>query len=121
MILFSVGVQSRFAGWCDFVTARLVEHALGPVAMVGANTLEEVALAVIRTEVTHIVICSRQPNAGLRTALAETNGRLLVALEDPRIGVADTVAVHGVGLEPATRVVASSCAAISGHLSASGS
>jgi hypothetical protein len=88
--------------------------------MVGANTLEEVALAVIRTGATHIVICSRQPGAGLRAALGETNGRLVIALEDPRIGIADTVAVHGAGLEPATRVVASSCAAISSHLSASG-
>jgi hypothetical protein len=88
--------------------------------MVGANTLEEIALAVIRTGAPHIVVCSRQPNARLRAALSEATGRFVIALEDPRVGLADTVVVHGAGLEPGTRVVASSCAAISGYLSASG-
>jgi hypothetical protein len=88
--------------------------------MVGANTLEEVAVAVIRSGAPHIVVCSRQPGAGLRAALAESNGRFIIALEDPRVGLADTVAVHRSGLEPGTRVLASSCAAISSQLSASG-
>jgi hypothetical protein len=120
MIFCSFGLQSRFAGWCDSVTARLVEYALGSVAVISANALEELGRAIIKTGAPHLVVCSRLPGAGLRAALAETNRRFVVALEDPRIALADTAFWHRVELEMAAQVVANSCAAISSHLSESG-
>jgi hypothetical protein len=54
MIFFSVGLPGRFAEWCDAVVSRLARHALGSVEVLGANTLEELALAMIRTDASRI-------------------------------------------------------------------
>jgi hypothetical protein len=40
----------RFTEWCDAVVSRLARHALGSIEVLGLNTLEELVLAMIRTE-----------------------------------------------------------------------
>jgi hypothetical protein len=65
MIFFCIGFSSRFAEWCDAVTSRLVQCALGPADVLSLNTLEELAIATIRTRASHLVVCSRQPASGV--------------------------------------------------------
>lgn len=112
MIFFSVGLPGRFAEWCDVVIARLAQRALGPVEVVNLNTLEELALAMIRTAATHFVVCSRQPGGGVQTALAQAGRRFIAVLDEPRAALRDLANRPGFELVAATRAVASSCASI---------
>ena len=73
------------------------------------SALGELALALIRTSATHIVMGARQPDEGLRAALAETKARFVVALDDPRIAVADILIETDADLREITRAVANSC------------
>jgi hypothetical protein len=117
MIFFCIGFPTRFAEWCDNVTSRLVRHALGSAEVLSLNTLEELALGVMRTGAAHFVICSRQPAGGLVTALAQTNSRFIAALDEPRAAVYNLAARADCDVVAATRTVASSCAALLGYAS----
>lgn len=112
MIFFSVGLPGRFAEWCDAVISRLARHALGAVEVVSLNTLEELALATIRTGAPHFVVCSRQPGGGVQTALAQAGKRFIAVLDEPRVALRDLATRPGFDLAAATRAVASSCASI---------
>jgi hypothetical protein len=112
MIFFSVGLPGRFAEWCDAVILRLVQRALGPVESVSLNTLEELALAMIRTGASHFVVCSRQPGGGIQTALEQAGRRFIAVLDEPRTALRDLAHRPGFDLVAATRAVASSCASI---------
>jgi len=116
MIFFSVGFPSRFAEWCDAVTSRLVECALGSADVISSNTLEELAIAAIGTGAPHFVVCSRQPAGRVATALAQTNRRFVAVLDEPRAAVHDLVTRPGYDLVAATRAVASSCASLFGYV-----
>jgi len=115
MIFFSVGLPGRFAEWCDAVVSRLARHALGSVEVLSVNTLEELALAVIRTGASHFVVCSRQPGGGVQTALTQAGRRFIAVLDEPRIALRDLAHQPGYDLVAATRAVASSCAAMLGY------
>ena len=115
MIFFSVGLPGRFAKWCDAVVARLARHALGSVEVVSLNTLEELALAMIRTGATHFVVCSRQPGGGVQSALTQAGKRFIAVRDEPRIALRDLSLQPGFDLVEATRAVASSCAAMLGY------
>jgi len=80
--------------------------------VISLNTLEELALAAIRTGAPHFVVCSRQPARGIATALAQANRRFVAVLDEPRAAVHDLVTRPGYDLVAATRVVASSCASL---------
>jgi hypothetical protein len=112
MIFFCIGFSSRFAEWCDAVTSRLVQCALGPADVLSLNTLEELAIATIRTRASHLVVCSRQPASGVMAALGEANRRFIAVLDEPREAVRDLVTRLGYDLVSATRAVASSCASL---------
>lgn len=112
MIFFSIGLPGRFAEWCDAVIFRLAQRALGPVKLVSLNTLDELALAMIDTEGSHFVVCSRQPGAGIQTALAQAARRFIAALDEPRAALRDLATRPGFDLVAATRAAASSCASI---------
>lgn len=112
MILFSIGLPSPLVEWCDAVIARLLELVAGPADVVSANTLEELALALIKSRASHFVIGSRLPSDALRTALAENKSRFLVALDDPRAAFQNLVTRHGLEPIAATRAVAGSCASL---------
>src|SRR5689334_14463422 len=112
MIFFSIGLPGRFAEWCDAVVSRLARHAFGSVEVVSLNTLEELALAMIRTGASHFVVCSRQPGGGVQTALMQAGKRSIAVLDEPRIALRDLASQPGYDLVAATRAVASSCAAM---------
>jgi hypothetical protein len=112
MIFFSIGLPGRFAEWSDAVIFRLAQRALGQVERVSLNTLDELALAMIRTGAPHFVICSRQPGGGVQTALARAARRFVAVLEDPRAALRDLATRPGIDLIAGTRAVASSCASM---------
>jgi hypothetical protein len=117
MIFFSVGLPGRFAEWCDVVTLRLAQRALGSVELLTLNTLEELALAMIRTGASHLVVCSRQPGGGVQTALTQAGRRFVAVLDKPLIALRDLALRPGYDLVGAIREVACSCAVMSGYSS----
>jgi hypothetical protein len=112
VILFSIGVPSRFTEWCDALIGRLAEYSFGAVECTALNTLEELAAAVLKTRASHIVACSRQPVVRLQTVIIEGKRPFLVTIGDPRTALRNLSERMGYDVVEATRVVASSCAAM---------
>jgi hypothetical protein len=121
LIFFSLGLPGRLAEWCDAVLARLAgatEEAVltswPPLtSMLGYNgiapVMDQVAVSLIETGAAHLVMGARQPDESLRAALAATNTRFVVALDDPRHAVADILHSTNGDLRSITRAVANSC------------
>jgi hypothetical protein len=116
MIVFSVSLPSRFGDWCDAAVGRLAASVLGSVVTTGANTAEELASELIKTEGEHFCVGARQPNRWLREILSATNKKFVVAIEDPRRAVSDLITQSNLEPAEATRRVASSCGAISRYI-----
>jgi len=112
MIFFCTGLPSPLVEWCDALIARLAQCTIGPAEVVSANTLEELALVLIKSRASHLVIASRLPSDGLRRAIAENGNPLIVALDDPRAALQNLVTRHGLDPVAATRAVAGSCASV---------
>jgi len=112
MILVSIGLPSRFAEWCDDIVCALARAAGGPLDLASGNTLEEIALAAIRSPTPRLVIGARQPTDELRTALVQVDSRFVVALDDPHAAFRNLVTRHGLEWTAAVRAAAGSCAAI---------
>jgi hypothetical protein len=112
MVLFSFGLPSRFAEWCDTITARIIEVALGAVTVISADTLEELAVTLLKVEGGNLFVSGRQPGAWLDRVLTTTEKPFIVSLGDPRSIVWELVSRHGLDLPDATRRVSASCAAI---------
>jgi hypothetical protein len=112
MVIFSLGLPSRFADWCDAITVRIMEVALGAVTVISADTPEELAVALLRVEGGSLFVSGRQPGAWLDRVLAATKKPFIVSLGDPRSTVSELVTRHGLDLADATRRVSASCAAI---------
>jgi hypothetical protein len=112
MIFFAIGVPSRFAEWCDALITRLAESNFGFVERAALNTLEELAVAVLRTRASHLVACSRQPVVRLQTEIIQGKRPFLIAVGDPRAALRDLSERAGYDAVGATRAVASSCAAM---------
>ena len=121
MIFFSIGLPGRLAEWCDAVLARLA-GATGEAVlttwppltrMLGYNeiapVLDQVAVSLIETGATHLVMGARQPDQPLCAALSATNARFVVALDDPRYAVADILHSTNGDLRSIARAVANSC------------
>lgn len=122
MIFFSLGLPGRLADWCDAVLTRLAGRLAGEVVLTTwpplakmfgydgiAPVLDQVAVSLIETSAAHLVMGARQPDERLRTALAATNARFVVALDDPRCAVADILRSTNGDLRAVTRAVANSC------------
>ncbi|HEX5318434.1 MAG TPA: hypothetical protein VFW46_04715 [Stellaceae bacterium] len=103
MILFSVGLPGRFAAWCDAAVARLA----GEAAIIGAETPDEVAAALIRSAEPNLVVAARCPTPALRTLLIDAEAPIFVAVDDPRQSLFHLVA-EGHDFRAATRVIANS-------------
>src|SRR5688572_20412220 len=110
MFLFCVSLPGRFGTWCDAVIARLAQAALGSVYSTGANTPEELAVQLIKSDSDHVYVGARHPGRWLRDILAGGNRKFVVALEDPRGVASDLISAHQMPLAEASRLVASSCA-----------
>lgn len=118
MILFSIGVPSRFTEWCDALIGRLAECSFGSVECIALNTIEELAAAVLKTRASHIVACSRRPVVRLQTEIIEAKRPFLVAIGDPCTALRNLAESYDV--VEATRAVASSCAAMLALATAAG-
>ncbi|MGA8757181.1 MAG: hypothetical protein WB611_12805 [Stellaceae bacterium] len=112
MIFFSIGMPSRLAEWCDALTSRLAEYSFGSVERTAVNTLEELAVAVLRTRASHLVACSRQPVVRLQTEIVQGKRPFVVAIGDPRAALRNLSERAGYDVGGAARAVASSCAAM---------
>jgi hypothetical protein len=112
MICFCIGLQGRFSQWCVAAAGRILQESLGAVTLVQANSLEEVAINVMRGGAsTNFVIACCQPTDRLRKAISETEAPVIIALDDPMVTLA-SVDRSNVNLLDATRLVANCCAAI---------
>jgi hypothetical protein len=112
MIFFSIGMPSRFAEWCDALTARLAEFSFGTVECTALNTLEELAIAVLKSGASHLIACSRQPVVRLQAEIVQGKRPFLIAVGDPRAALRNLSERAGYEVAGATRAVASSCAAL---------
>jgi hypothetical protein len=119
-VLFSLGLNSQFADWCDAVVVRLAERALGETTLIAANTPEEIASAIISTDAQHIVVSSRQPSHWLRQVLASSERRFILALDDPRVALVDVMESQQLNWVGATRLVACGCASMTQCLAFTG-
>src|SRR6266478_6449574 len=120
MIFFCVSLPGRFGDWCDAVICRLAQTVLGPVVSMGANTAEELASELIRTEGQHFYVGSRQPGRWLREKLMATNKNFVVAVDDPCSAAGDLIIRHHLEPAEASRRVACSCAAMSRYMALPG-
>src|SRR5713101_922789 len=112
MVLFSFGLPGRFGDWCDAVAIRMAETALGSVVVIGANTPEELATALINGEGGSFLVNGRQPPGWLRRMLVATNKPFVISLDDPRVATWELVSRNGLELAGATRLVSCSCVSI---------
>jgi hypothetical protein len=112
MVLFSFGLPGQFADWCDAITARITEVALGSITVMSAETPEDLAVALLKAEGGGLFVSGRQPGAWLGRVLATTEKPFIVSLGDPRSMVWELVSRRGLNLADATRQVGASCAAI---------
>ena len=112
MVLFSIGLPSRLAEWCDRLVAQLAERSSNSIETTAINSLEELAVAVIRTRASNLVACSRSPVPRLQNEIAQADIPIVVALGDPRAALRHLVDHAGYAVSDAARAVASSCAAM---------
>jgi len=122
MVLFSFGLPGRFGEWCDFVTIRMAEAALGSIAAIAPNTPEELAIALINEEGRSFVVSGRLAPGWLRQVVVATNKPFVISLDDPRVATWEAVSRSGLEVADATRRVGCSyvsmmsCIALSGAL-----
>jgi len=125
LLFLCVGLPGRLAEWCDLAAAHLARRLSGPVIsrswpspaeMFGyeglSSTLEHIAVSFIETGAAHVVLGARQPDEKLYAALGETGARFVLALDDPRMAVADMLAAPVAEPRQIARAVANSCALV---------
>jgi hypothetical protein len=120
MLYFVIGLPGRFTEWCDAATAEIAQRALGPTELVHADTLEEISLAMLRTNASRAVVASRQPGGRLRSALVEAGRHFLVVVEEPQTAFAEAVQKRPNDAAAAAQLIASSCAGITRYVSSPG-
>ena len=111
MIFFSVGLPSKLAQICDSLLHRLAEAAFGSVEWGALNSLDEIAVAAIRSGAPHLVASSRQPVLRLQTEIVQSGRPFLVALDDLHLALHEAIERPGYDMAAATRELASSSAA----------
>src|SRR5712691_858084 len=112
MLFFVIGLPGAFADWCETVVRRLAERALGPIELIRADTLAQLALDAIGSGASQAVVSAHQPGGGLCAALAENRRNFIVARDDPRTALLDLVLDRGIGLADAVQAVASAGGAL---------
>jgi hypothetical protein len=102
MILFSIGLPSRFTDLCDAITLQLARRSLGMAEIVSANTHEEFGDTVIKTSASNLIVASRQPVIRLQTEVVQAGRSFTVALGDPPAALQDLLRHPGVSSADAT-------------------
>ncbi len=119
MFSFVFGMAGSFALWCERVTFELCRRGLEASELIRADTLEQVALSVMRCGASRAVVASHAPGGRLRAAIAEHRSDVIVVLEDPRTALVETVVGHGIPLAEAVQRLATSCAVLLPYRNAS--
>jgi hypothetical protein len=109
MILFSLGPFGPFSAWWGTAIARIAEAARGPTTVVGIDAPEDFAASLVRSATPNLVVVTHRPSPPMRALLAESGAPLLVGFGDPREGLFELVAGHGLEFRTATQVLADSC------------
>jgi hypothetical protein len=133
MLLFCLGLPGSFADWCDAVLLRLAQRMNGTVREIVYPSMDElldyrpvtsmvdaVALTLVGTSASHLVVGARQPDVHLRTALEETKVPFVLALDDPRATVHDLAAKSDIAPRRVTRAVANCCPFLMSYVSMEG-
>jgi len=120
MLYFIIGLPGHFIEWCDAAAVAIARRVLGPTEFVRGDTLEEIALAMIRTRASRGVVAARQPGGRLRSAFVAAGRTFLVAVEDPRTAFAKAVHRQSDDVAAAAQLVASSCAGTTRYVSSPG-
>src|SRR5271170_230573 len=120
MVLFVLGLPGRFSEWCDEVTAGLARRALGPTAIIRANTLQEISLGIISGGVSQAIVAARQPSDHVCAALVEAGRHFLIVTDDARIACAELAREQRAALPAAVQAIASSYATLISYLAAPG-
>lgn len=112
MLVFSIGLPSRFAEWCHAVARRITERARGPVIDVHANSLDDIASEAIRVASVQLLVSSPQPSPRVVSAIVAAARPFLLVLEDPRLALHHLIEHRGSSFVDAVRAVACSCASV---------
>jgi hypothetical protein len=114
MFSFVFGLSGRFTAWCEQVTAALVAHAGNCGRLLRADCLEALALQAMEHGTSAAAVASQRPGGGLRAAVVGSGRNFIVAVEDPRIVLAELAFGEDVGWADAISRIASGCAALDG-------
>jgi hypothetical protein len=112
MLVFFVGLPSRFAEWCHALARRIAERAHGAMVDVHANTLDDIASEAIRVGSVQLLVSSPQPSPPVISAIVAAARPFVLVLEDPRLAVHHLVKHRGSSFLDAVRAVACSCASV---------
>jgi hypothetical protein len=112
MVLFLFRLPGRFGDWCDAITVRIAEAALGLVAGISPGTPEELATALVNPPAPNLLVNGDQPGAWLRRMLLTTHKPFILALDEPETTVSELASRYGLAVSDATRRVGCSCASI---------
>lgn len=120
MLNFVIGLPGRLAMWCDAVVSRLAlgAPAIGPA--ITADTLADMAAIAVRTGTSHGAVACRRPEGRLRAVLGESGRRFVVALDDPRLALADIAGAEPMEAAAAIPAIASSCGMLVPYVAAEG-
>jgi hypothetical protein len=114
MLVLVLGLPGWFSERCENLVLHLLRRAYGAAELIRADTLEDVALSLLRIRTTHNVLGAREPCGDIKCALVEAGARFIVALDDPRVALSHLVNHDHMGFIAATRLVASGCASVIG-------
>ena len=117
MLQFVVTLPGRFGEWCQTVTAKMMASR-APVEAISADTLAQLSVELLRCGSLHAVVCCRQPDGRIRSALIDSGRRFIAACDDPKVACAELVTNHGHDLPTAVQMVSTSCAAMLGFVCA---
>jgi hypothetical protein len=120
MFSFVFGLPGRFMGWCEQITAVLVESDGGTGRLMRADTLRALALAAVENGVSAAAVSSGRPGGRLRAAVVDSGRNFVVVVEDPRTALAELAFGQDVDWADAVQQIASGCAALRGLATAPG-
>jgi hypothetical protein len=112
MILFAFAVPGRFGEWCDALISRMAARSFGTVVTLNANSADEIATELVRSEGANFLIRGPQPGPWLHRMLQSTEKPFLIALEDPRQATLDLIYRFSLEAADSIRRVSSSCASM---------
>jgi hypothetical protein len=112
MIVFSIGLPSPFADWCDAVVARILRYRAPESREIRGDTLEKIHNGLRKSNFSDAAVFTRNPRRTLRAVLDKAETPIVLSLEDPRKSVKYLMDQHQLSFVPAIRSVSESCAAI---------